>query len=449
MKRTILGILFLSVAALSMAQAPFTIVRPADGSKVREKVHILIPKGSIPEGGYLGVYFGDKFIEAAIPPTTNKYYDYVLDTKGRGIPDGKLKLELVLYVEYSDGPKVVDRSSVDLIIANKADIKVPANGLKLKYNFKTGKNYVYNFQQRVTNESVSEEQGKAGGRGTETGNRVERLRLEYAVQNAYGNGDGLVRITALPQKGKTSAFIASLNDPIGKVYREDQLQSVYMRVASNGMEMFGALPAYVNFDGSVSNMDQDYNRSIYPLPSLPSKGVKPGSIWQARFQQPNFDINKRFTTQKLVTSVPMRGELVGLEWEMGHPCAKIRQSFSTEGEERMNINETIWFALDKNAVLKVIRTISMEKKVTVANPYNQGTQGGGIDPNTGLAAGIDPATGLPFGMDPNAIPPEQLELLRQQYATGGLGGGQPQRSAAPPTTQLQRFKIEQTFILEG
>src|SRR5690242_9699237 len=48
-------------ASAAVAQAPFTIVRPADGSKVREKVHILIPKSSIPPGGYIGLFLNHKF----------------------------------------------------------------------------------------------------------------------------------------------------------------------------------------------------------------------------------------------------------------------------------------------------------------------------------------------------------------------------------------------------
>ena len=56
MKRCIATLLSLSLAGLVLAQAPFTIVRPADGSKVREKVHFTIPLNSVPAGGYIGVF---------------------------------------------------------------------------------------------------------------------------------------------------------------------------------------------------------------------------------------------------------------------------------------------------------------------------------------------------------------------------------------------------------
>ena len=43
MKRLVISLVFAASAALVLAQAPFTIVRPADGAKVREDVRVLIP----------------------------------------------------------------------------------------------------------------------------------------------------------------------------------------------------------------------------------------------------------------------------------------------------------------------------------------------------------------------------------------------------------------------
>ena len=101
MKRSLVILVFMAAIGAALAQAPFTIVRPADGSKVREKVHVLIPKNSIPQGGYIGIFLNGKFLEAVTPPLAGKYYDYVLDTKGRQIADGKVNLEAVLFVDYN------------------------------------------------------------------------------------------------------------------------------------------------------------------------------------------------------------------------------------------------------------------------------------------------------------------------------------------------------------
>src|SRR5687768_1320852 len=118
MKRSLACIALTVLTVLAWAQAPFTIVRPADGAKVRETIRVQIPKGSIPEGSYVGIFVGGKFVEATILDLNGKYYEYLLDTKKRGIGDGPVKLEVVLYSDFGDKPRVVDRSSVNVTVSN-------------------------------------------------------------------------------------------------------------------------------------------------------------------------------------------------------------------------------------------------------------------------------------------------------------------------------------------
>src|ERR1700690_3592775 len=109
MKRCMATLLSLGAAGLALAQAPFTIVRPADGSKVRERVHFTIPVNSVPAGGYIGIFTtitGNdgksvrRFVEAVVPRfpsknpdtgtyvanTKSKFVEYVMDTKAMAIP---------------------------------------------------------------------------------------------------------------------------------------------------------------------------------------------------------------------------------------------------------------------------------------------------------------------------------------------------------------------------
>src|SRR3954447_7132724 len=132
MKRLLAAVIGISVVGSAMGQSSFTVVRPADGSKVREKVRVLIPKNSIDPGSYVGVFLGGKFVEAVVPPVQGNYRVYTLDTKGRGIPDGELKLELVKY-EGTDSPRIADRSSVTVTVGNQMNIKIPAGGVRLRY----------------------------------------------------------------------------------------------------------------------------------------------------------------------------------------------------------------------------------------------------------------------------------------------------------------------------
>jgi len=230
MKRCVATLLSLGFAGLVLAQAPFTIVRPADGSKVREKVHFLIPKNSVPDGGYIGVFTtttdasgGQKrrFIEGVIPrvPSKNpdyedyvpdknsKFVEYVMDTKAMSIPDGAVNVELVLYVQYGEQPRVVDRSSVDLTVANSASIKIPEDGIKLRYKFIPGIEYVYDVEQRVSVQTLTEAQNQMGEKPGDLPLDAERLRVLYAIDNVYPNGDALIRCQTLPSKGKDYAYL--------------------------------------------------------------------------------------------------------------------------------------------------------------------------------------------------------------------------------------------------
>ncbi|RYG39908.1 hypothetical protein EON79_23515, partial [bacterium] len=149
MKRWIGTLTLAAAAGAAVAQSSFTLYRPYDGATVKEKVRILIPKGSIPSNGYVGFFLNGKLLEATKPPLKGKFYEYILDTKGRGIadtePGAPAKLEAVLYAEYDNQPRVVDRSSVDINIFNRTRIpyKVPGAGIPLRYGWKAGAESVY------------------------------------------------------------------------------------------------------------------------------------------------------------------------------------------------------------------------------------------------------------------------------------------------------------------
>ena len=61
--------------------------RLSDGAKVREDVRILIPKNSVPKTGYVGIFLDGKFLEAVVPNLSGRYYEYMLDTKAKGISE--------------------------------------------------------------------------------------------------------------------------------------------------------------------------------------------------------------------------------------------------------------------------------------------------------------------------------------------------------------------------
>lgn len=484
MKRSFVAFVFMAVVGAAYAQAPFTIVRPADGSKVREKVTVQIPKNSIPQGGYIGVFLNGKFVEAVTPPLSGKFYNYVLDTKGRGIADGKVNLELVLYVDYAENPRIVDRSSVTVNVANSASIAIPAGGFKLRYKFRPKTALTYTLQQRVALSTITGTQNRAGGRPAELPIEAEKVRLLYATDNAYGNGDGLLRMQALPQQGKDFAVLTTSTDTEPKRYFDYMMAPVYMRVTNTGREVFGSVPSYFGIDGVSSGTGEDVSMNLYatfPLPTLPEKAVRPGDSWQSRFHNGALDLSKLAEQTRVTTKFPARGEFVGVEWEMGHPCAKIKNTIaqgtnSLEGkqlaargsafaDDKVEMVETIWFALDRGVVVKSIRDMTIDRKVESqgAGPGGFGGPSGPGGPNGPGSAG--PRMGAPGGAPGGGgagMPGADRQRRPGGIAPGGPAGagsapqgpggfGQPggrSGGQGAPSVQYLRIRQQSIFILE-
>jgi hypothetical protein len=466
MKRCVATLVALGCAWLVQAQAPFTIVRPADGSKVREKVHFLIPKNSVPDDGYIGVFTTTtdssgnqkrRFIEGVIPRTPSKnpdyqdyvpdkkskFVEYVLDTKAMSIPDGPVNVELVLYVQYGDQPRVVDRSSVDLTIANSASIKIPDDGFKLRYKFIPGMEYVYDVEQRVSIATLTEAQNQMGARPGDLPLEAERVRLLYAIDNVYPNGDALIRSQALPTMGLDYAYLTAEGDTAPKKFMDYEMASTYSRITNTGMEVFGSVPLYwplgsVSGEGNVLDLF-----AIYPWPTLPDAPRRPADSWQSRFQEGSIDLANVYEQSKVTSSALARGEFLRVEWESGFPCAVLRNSFSasnptkeaarlaaagsnfTTAKETME--ETIWFALDRGIVVKSIRTLTLEGKITVAAAGGMGGQGGPAG-MPGARGGTSMPGGVPGGRMPGAPGAPSGGAGgsddKGQVPTGGPGGAQ-------------------------
>jgi hypothetical protein len=478
MKRWIGSLVLMGMAAAAMAQAPFTIVRPADGSRVREKVRVLIPKGSIPPGGYVGVFLNDQFLEAVVPPLKGKYHEYVLDTKGRGLKDTegnkRDKLELVLYAEANEKARIVDRSSVDLRISNYSNIPVPNNGLSLRYRFVPGQELIYNLTQQVSVSQQSEAQATRGGKAATFDAEGEKIRLSYSVVNAYGNGDGLLRLQPMPMKGKDYADLTAGSATEPKRYYENEMASVYMRISSTGHEVFGSLPPYVPMEGT-SGANVNYSLfAAFPLPTLPTKAVRPGDSWQSRFQTGALDMSKIYEINSVVARTPARGEFVRVEWERGHPCAVIRNvieagtkspdsarltaSGAQFPDDKIALTETIWFAMDTKRILKMVRDQTIDRRSEAGMGGLGGSYGGGPEgPSGGPGPSRNGGRGMPDDMKFQGMARPGVQG-RQGPGSGFSGGGAPGAGGfqggrggmgSGGGATFTRIRILQTFTLEG
>lgn len=404
MKRALSSVIFAGVTILALGQGSFTIVRPFDGSKVREMVKVYFPKNSVPEGsGYIGIFIDGEFLEAIAPRLSadKKYFEYTLDTKA--LADGSHKLEAKLYVDYSNQPRIVDTSSVEITVANKSSIPVPEDGFKLRYKFVPGAERIYRLQERTIENVISEaDQKKQGSRPFQIQQDGETLKMLYACDNAYGNGDGLIRMQVVPDKGikgREFSYVTTSEATTPARFYPENMSAVYMRISSTGREVFGAVPEYFGLEGNAGQGVRLGLYATFPLPTLPTKGVKPGDTWQSNFQDGSLDMQHLFTLNSVVDKIPTRGEFLGVEWEMGHPCAKIRNTIS-EGsaapkldkkdrglgdkisDRKITLEETIWFALDTGVVVKFFRDETFEGKgdLGLANGGSGGSGGSGPAP---------------------------------------------------------------------
>jgi hypothetical protein len=488
MKRLLAVAIGICVVGSIWAQGSFTIVRPADGSKVREKVRVLIPKNSLDAGSYVGIFLNGQFVEAVVPPvdTTNANYRvYTLDTKGRKIADGEVKLELVKY-EGGDTPRIMDRSSITVTVGNQMNIKVPAGGIKLRYGFTQGQQLTYRIQEIETVSTMTGASNLNNGRPAQLPASELSHRILYAVDNTYSNGDALIRMQNIPNKGKDYSILAVLGEPEPRQVFDYQMQPVYMRINKTGRPLFGAVPEYFGFSSGGAVEGGEFVYGSWPLPVLPEKAVAPGSSWASAYELPlAVDPGDAHLLNMVTQPFPARGEFVGVEWEMGHPCAKLRNSIA-EGtrsfagqqlekagkafaDDKVALDETIYFALDTHKILKLVRSITIDRKVQVQDGGGAGGAGGGM---RGAGMGNPKAPGGPKGLggpmgspglggpgdDGFYVPGRQRMLPRPPEKGQGQGQGAPQiggqgarqggGGGSAPRTQYIRQSFQQIFILE-
>lgn len=444
MTRLTATIIGLALAGLTLAQGTFTIRQPVEGQTVRETVAIRIPRNSVPDGGYVGILVNGKFIEAALPLVEGRDYVYRLDTKARGIADGRLKLEAVLYVDYNEKPRVVNRSSVNVRLDNRTSIQVPATGLRLRYKFAPGVERFYQVDNRVSFSTISDRQNRAGGRAAELPLDAEQFRYVYAVENTKRSGagiEGLIRMQPLPKAGRDEIYVTTADDPQPRRFDSRSLASIYMQVTDTGREIFGGPGLYVPMQGSSGTIGGYDLYAIIPLPVLPSKPVKVGESWQAPFLADNFTPATAYTNDRLTLPYPARGTFEGLEYEGGRRTAKIRNTIalgttSTEGrllqqqgrafsDDKIELNELIWFDIDRGVITKLERNVTIDRKVENASgiagsggnaPRAGGPPRGGFDDEN--MGGGGPARG-------GGGPGPAKGGFWQKAGMPGLGGGQP------------------------
>jgi hypothetical protein len=388
---------FLLAGAMA-AQAPFTIVRPVEGARVREVIKIHIPEKSVPEGGYIAIYVNGSFIEATVPQAKEGMYEYLLDSKKRGLKDGPIKIEVVLH-----GPTaILDRSSVNVTLANEGQIDVPAEGVHLRYRFREGSSWLYKVHSQVSLLSISEEEEKRGATAAEQMLVDDEFDLLYSIDNVYPSGNGLLRTSGVPDESGMLVFQEMGTDNMTTVQDED-LSPWYVEMTPYGEALSGGGYGWINPLGGSGTIGTAQTFMFLPLPRLPREAESTGNKWSSPVEFPtDYRTSQSGGTWTPTLPLPAEVTLVAFEWEQGHPCAHIQYKFAkgkvgdgkplqvrgaSAEQAEASLLQDVWFATDLGTVVRSDATLTIE--------YQSGADtGGGIGAGPGMGpAGIQPGVG--------------------------------------------------------
>jgi len=437
-KRALGIVLAWALVASAFSQSNFTIRRPLDGATVRETVpiRISIPSDVPRTSVYVGIWVNGKFLEAVAPGESGDLV-YQLDTKGRKIADGKMSVEVVLYADLGETARILNRSSIEVNLDNVTSIKIPADGVQIRYKFQPGREFSYTVNRRQIIATITEAQRRAGSRAAELPLDSEPLRYLYAMENRYpvkGGYEGLVRMQPLPLKGKDYVFLRTNVNPEGRRYLDFELAPIYTRLTDTGREIFGSAPFYIPLEGSVGEGSRLDLFAYLPLPVLPSRAVRPGDRWAAPFLIPDIDLERLYEQNKFTRPAESRATLESIEYTDGRPTARIRVSFAQGagqganaalaqalGPQAVEFEELVWFDLGLGMPTRIERTITIDQRADGAGGGGAGggapTAGGGSGGGSGIINNDD-------RIGPN-LPRDQRQAAGGQgLEQGGGGGGQ-------------------------
>lgn len=391
----------LALAASSFSQGAFSIRRPTNGSIVRETVKVRIPRNSIQEGSYVGIWINGEFVEAVVPNPDDKVVDglwiYELDTKAHEIQDGNLKIEAVLYSPFGSGVRAVNRSSVSVKLDNRTSLKAPSGGFKLRYNFVPGQELIYGVKRRIGQSMLSEAQAKLGGRAAELSADVDNLRYLIGFdERRNGGSTGLVRFQAQPENGKDYVFVKAAGQTTRTRYDKTTLHPIYMELTNTGREIFGRAPFFTEFDGSAGRTSIMDLYATLPLPILPQKGVTVGSTWNAAMALTSeVPVEKFHETYRMTNPSPGRGQVEAIEYQNGERTVRVRNKLAlSSGAMGQENEEVYWFSLDRGVITRLERSFTTQVKISAQAAGSSGPTAQG---NANGPAGRDGGPPIPGG----------------------------------------------------
>ncbi len=417
--------------AAGMAVKPLELAEPKDGSDVKEKVKLVVPREGIPPGGFVAVYIDDKFRVALAPPSeadleeqgkaADSPLEYVWNTKA-ALTDDSSALAAERFL--ADGPHVVEIRSYD---ANGSEIE----RVKAQVNLR-------NTIDAVTNKPIRLIYGGDPSRLGRSWIYEHNVELE-ANSSAPGFGRTVRGARAGIQQQSTGG-----PDKIKHKELTKYLVSLEDLVPSSGTGFYRERregPIVVNLDNVKHVVRVDASSRYYSMER--TGNVLKSKLMEREAREPIVNpldlpgrahrMNEPFTTNLRVhlgAYIPaslnidrLQATIEGMEWQNGEQCAKIRLTY-VAGTGKVDINSvnikgadfqviqgntTIWFSEATNRVIRAKHEITGNLMVDT----NQFAAGGGVGgypggegiPGEGAYPGSEsPYPGAAPGGYPGAMP---------------------------------------------
>lgn len=406
--------------------APFTIRKPADGSHVREKVRIEIPRPSIGPGGFVAFYLdpeqrnGGTFLLALAPPQeeedTGKPFTYVWDTKATGVSDGEHTIRAILYEPASSGNIAMnEKGTTEIHVTVENKIKpgpdVPTSFL-LRYKYREGEALEYS---RSGKSVVVGHGSDLDGVNSDIEIMSARSKLLFSVEDLRYDPEAQAQVALVRNKltqlsvlngGQeyTLAPTALSNSMYQELLPEGRVR--YETGTATGLTEFMAQGLPVN--------------NTLELPLMPTLRVSIGDQWDT----PNQRLDIPGLPPILQPLVKLSNKLVDLEYEQGYPCAKIHQHFegqlsnlvseATQGKLKvlpfgpmlitsptLTYDRDIYLAYNSGILVRTVRSLTIKGRTTspLGAPENHGAQPGAGN-GFGNPNGFGPRSGGPGSFGP-------------------------------------------------
>lgn len=385
MKRLVISLLLLAYCGV-WAQAPFTIVRPQNNARVREKVEVRVPLRSVPPGAFIGVTIDNQFVEAIAPSAmrTDREKDqlvYDWDTKALKVPDGKHKIELTLYSPGGEtqAPRILERTSVNLEVANQ--IKVPAGGILLRYRWTPNRAVSYRSSFQIKNVSEVKQSGL-------TPQEELLIDMQYGMLLSVltpSTTQSLISWTPLtPMKILTGQQY--------NFYDEQSVGPVFQEIGSTGAVHYQSHA--LGREGGTTFY------SVGDLPILPARKVPVGFEWASQIVLYDALESGSKGDVAIAQRIPCRAKLESFEWEKGYKCAKIvyelsgtipgRTQVAGMSLDRMKfkLHRVVYFAYDIGQVVRSSLNIELEQTIRQQGGGMMGGMGTGGPPGIGGRGGF-------------------------------------------------------------